>query len=117
MAEKSPKTECRVCRCPLCCVSTRQHENRASTRLNNHQAGRNGDRTLGQCSSSNARRYVFSEAAGCFKGRYTGLEEKDVFEAGVPSVPRAEPMKIRKWRKVPKSGKGKLDHMTKRVEC
>lgn len=63
-----------------------------STRLNSHQVGQNGDRTLGQCDSSNARSEVFSEAAGCFSGTYAGLEEKEVFE-GFARVPRAEPMK------------------------
>ena len=63
------------------------------TRLNNHRVGRNSDRRLGQCSSSKARSEVFSEAAGCLSGTYTGLEEKYIFGlARELSVPREEPM-------------------------
>ena len=66
---------------------------RTSTRLNNHHAGWNGDRTLGQCDSSNARREMSSEAAGCFSERHAGLEEKKAFEAGgFLSLPRAKLM-------------------------
>jgi len=35
-----------------------------------------------------------SEEVGCFSGRYAGLEEKNVLEAGgLPRVPKTEPMK------------------------
>jgi hypothetical protein len=38
---------------------------------------------------------MFSEAAGCFSGRYAGVEEKNAFEAGIfLSVPRVEPMML-----------------------
>jgi hypothetical protein len=43
---------------------------------------------------------MFSEAAGCFSGRYAGLGEKNAFEAGgFLSVPREESM-IRERKKV-----------------
>jgi len=82
-------------------VATGEEQAMGTTRLNNHQAGRNGDRTLGQCASSNARSEVFCEAAGCLSGIYAGVEEKDVF-----GILRAEPI----WKKFPskeifKSGK------------
>jgi hypothetical protein len=45
---------------------------------------------------------MFSEAAGCFSGRYAGLEEKNAFEAGgFLNIPRAETM-IRGKSRMPK---------------